>query len=246
MIQNNKQNYILENLYTVFAKYQSSSFLIGSPIYDDIEIWKKTLKNKKLHELNDDDLSRFVGKAMSTWGNENDFKYYLPRILELCYELQAPYDINIIYSKLEDANWRNWNSIEQKSIYDFSIELWTNLLNNSSEKAIYEFKNYFHTLMNFHPNFTELLHLWTLNNQYASIKHLVNYILEEKQFIFDLNYINSTPKNYSKIIEFKSWLLSETVNQKIENSFFENPDSDIAEKCSWAQQILIFERNLLK
>ena len=177
-----------------------------------------------------------------TWGDENDYRFYLPRILELTSELKTPYDIWTIYSRLEDAKWKTWNADEQAALNDFTIELWNNLLIDNSEKAEWEFKDYFHAIAYFHPDFTEILKVWEINNSFASIKHLTNYIFEERQHLFDNNYIDSIEKNTKNIEQFKTWLTSDNILKKIEKAFYDIENKEIAERLSWVEQILTNEK----
>lgn len=232
----------IKKLYDIFAKYQGLSKLEGSPLYDDLETWNKQIRSKKLRELTDDDLSLFAGKVILTWGDENDYRFYLPRILELTAELKTPYDIWTLYSRLEDANWKTWNADEQTAINDFTIELWNNLLIDNSEKAEWEFKDYFHSIAYFYPDFTEILKVWETNNSFASIKHLTNYIFEERQHLFDNNYMDSIQKNTKNIEQFKTWLTSNNILKKIEKAFYDNEKKEIAERLSWVEQILTNEK----
>jgi hypothetical protein len=232
----------IEKLYDIFAKYQGLSKLEGSPLYDDLETWNKQLRSKKLRELTDEDLSLFAGKVILTWGDENDYRFYLPRILELTAELKTPYDIWTLYSRLEDANWKTWNADELTAINDFTIELWNNLLTDNSEKAEWQFKDYFHSIAYFYPNFSEILKVWESNDSFASIKHLTNYIFEERQHLFDNNYIDSIEKNTKNIEQFKTWLTSDNILKKIEQAFYDNEKSEIAERLSWVEQILTNEK----
>jgi hypothetical protein len=232
----------IEKLYDIFAKYQGLSKLEGSPLYDDLETWNKQLRSKKLRELTDEDLSLFAGKVILTWGDENDYRFYLPRILELTAELKTPYDIWTLYSRLEDANWKTWKADEQAAINEFTIELWNNLLNDNSEKAEWEFKDYFHSIAYFYHDFSEILKVWETNDSFASIKHLTNYIIEERQHLFDNNYIDSIEKNTKNIEQFKTWLTSDNILKKIEKTFYDNEKSEIAERLSWVEQILTNEK----
>jgi hypothetical protein len=232
----------IEKLYDIFAKYQGLSKLEGSPLYDDLETWNKQLRSKKLRELTDEDLSLFAGKVILTWGDENDYRFYLPRILELTAELKTPYDIWTLYSRLEDANWKTWKADEQAAINEFTIELWNNLLNDNSEKAEWEFKDYFHSIAYFYHDFSEILKVWETNYSFASIKHLTNYIFEERQHLFDNNYIDSIKKNTKNIEQFKTWLTSDNILKKIEKTFYDNEKSEIAERLSWVEQILTNEK----
>lgn len=232
----------IEKLYDIFAKYQGLSKLEGSPLYDDLETWNKQIRSKKLRELTADDLSLFVGKVILTWGDENDYRFYLPRILELTAELKTPYDIWTLYSRLEDVNWKTWDADEQTAINDFTLELWNNLLNDNSEKAEWEFKDYFHSIAYFYLDFSEILKVWETNNNFSSTKHLINYIFEERQHLFDNNYIDSIEKNTKNIEQFKTWLTSDNILKKIEEAFYENDKNEIAERLSWVEQILTNEK----
>ncbi|MBK8416768.1 MAG: hypothetical protein IPL22_20985 [Bacteroidetes bacterium] len=229
---------IIEKLYVNFAKYQGLSKLEGSILYDDLEKWNRRLRSKKLRELTDEDLSVFAGKVILTWGDENDFRFYLPRMLELTAEFKTPYDIWILYSRLEDANWETWDFNEQKAINDFTIELWNNLLNDNSEKAEMEFKDYFHVVACFYYDFSQMLDVWEANENFASVKHLANYILEERQNIFDNNFINSQVKNTKNVEQFKAWLTSDKIIEKIVKAFYDNEKSEFAERLSWVERIL--------
>lgn len=232
----------IEKLYDIFAKYQGLSKLEGSPLYDDLNTWNKELRSKKLKELTDEDLSRFTGKVILTWGDENDYRYYLPRILELTAELKTPYDIWTLYSRLEDAKWKTWNIEEQNAINDFTIALWDNILNDNSERAEWEFKECFNTIANFYPDFSQVLNIWETKENFTSIKHLTNYIFEERHNIFDNNFIDNRKKNSKNIEQFKTWLTSEKILKKIEQAFYDNEGNEIAERLSWVEQILTNEK----
>lgn len=232
----------IEKLYDIFEKYQGLSKLEGSPLYDDLDIWNKQLRSKKLRDLTNEDLSRFAGSVILTWGDENDYRCYLPRILELTAELQTPFDIWTIYSRLEDANWKTWNIEEQNALNEFTVELWNNILNDNSERAEWEFKEYFHAIAYFYRDFSKILNVWETHDSFASIKHLTNYIFEERQNLFDNNFIDSREKNTKDIEQFKTWLTSDKIIEKIEKAFYDNEKNEIAERLSWVEQILTTEK----
>lgn len=232
----------IEKLYDTFAKYQGLSKLEGSPLYRDLGTWKKELRSKKLRELTDEDLSRFAGKIILTWGDENDYRCYLPRILELTAELKTPYDIWTLYSRLEDANWKTWAIEEQTAINNFTLELWNNLLNDNSEIAESEFIDYFHTIANFYPDFSQVLKVWETNDSFAAVKHLTNYIIEKQQYLFDNKYIYYIVVNIKQIEQFTTWLTSDKIIEKIEKAFYDNEKNEFAKQLSLVEQILTNEK----
>jgi hypothetical protein len=232
----------IKDLYETFEKYHSNLNINGSPNYDDLDDWNKELFAKPLTELNQDDLSRFTGKAITTWGSVNDYKHFLPRIFELTAELKTPYEIWIAFDKLTLAEWNNWTENEHKVIQEFMIALWESILNDNSEKAEWEFKDYFSAIAHFYPNFTELLNVWSESESKASIKHLSEFLIDEQTALFDRKKINGFHDQKENAEEFISWILSDKILNKVQQKYFEFETESFAEKISWAEQIITAER----
>ncbi|WP_298319640.1 hypothetical protein [uncultured Aquimarina sp.] len=240
MISRLKNN--ISELYKTFEKYHSEPTMLGSSLYDDLDKWNKELFSKSLTELNEDDLSRFVGKVMTTWGNANDYKHFLPRIFELTAEFKTPYEIWITFDKLTLAEWNSWDENEQKVIHEFMIALWENIVNDDSEKAECEFKDYFSAIANFYPNFDELIAIWSESESKGAIKHFSNFIINEQTAIFDRKKISGFYDKTENVQEFISWALSDKTLNKIQRKYFQFENESFAEKISWAEQIITTER----
>jgi hypothetical protein len=228
----------IDNLYDTFSKYQANSNMHGSPNYDDLDAWNKDLFVKQLRELTAVDLSRFLGKAMTTWGDTNDYKHFLPRIFELTAQLNTPYEIWIAFDKLEYGQWSTWEDSEVIAIHNYMLALWDSLLKTNTKQAEWSFKDYFSTFANFYPTFADLIDIWDDNTQITATKHLANYILDERHQIFDKGFIDGFHKKYDNIKEFKTWLLSDSTRKRLEQAFFRYEKENFAEKLSWAEKIL--------
>ena len=135
----------IEQLYSVFSKYPGNPQMLGSALYGNIEKWNRDLFSKPLRELSADDLSLFSGKVITTWGEAADLKHFLPRILELTAFLKPPYMIWVTFDRLEMTGWKSWPADEYEAIRTYMLCLWDNLLSDESEKAEWEFDNYFST-----------------------------------------------------------------------------------------------------
>ncbi len=85
-------------LYEVFSRYPLSSNIDYSPLLN-LNREEKRLRSKALRDLMSTDLSDYTSKAMTVFGDEDDFKHFLPRILEL-YVITAQFDLDIIIDKL--------------------------------------------------------------------------------------------------------------------------------------------------
>ena len=232
----------IKELYETFEKYHSNSSMNGSPYYDDLDKWNKELFSKPLQELNEDDLSRFTGKAITTWGSANDYKHFLPRIFELTAELRTPYEIWIAFDKVILAESNNWVEKEKKVIHEFMIALWESIVNDNSEKAEWEFKDYFSAIAHFYPNFTALLNIWSQSESKASIKHLAEFLVDEQTTIFDRKKISGFIDKTENAEEFISWILSDKILNKIQKKYFEFETESFAEKISWTEKIITTEK----
>ena len=77
-----------------------------------------------LRELSGEQLSRYVSGAFLTVGGEDDFRYLLPRILEISVSDPAnAIDPEIVIGKLALANWRAWSVSEQRVIEEL-LDAW--------------------------------------------------------------------------------------------------------------------------
>lgn len=214
----------------------------GSSNYDHLEEWNKELFSKKLNELSAQDLLRFAGKAMTTWGGVDDYKYFLPRIFELIAELNPPYEVWVAFDKLKYGNWDKWEETEKNAIYNYMLSLWDNLLKDDSEKAEWFFMEYFSSIVRFYPRFSDMLNIWEQETGRLSTKHLVEFIFNEREALFDKGYINGLHKNYDNAKELIDWLLSEQTVKRLQEAFYNFEKEELAEKISWAEKILTDEK----
>ena len=63
---------------------------------------------------------------MTTVGDEDDFRHFLPRILELLHtgELAEEVDPEIVLGKLAYANWTTWPPAEQAAVRAALEQIW--------------------------------------------------------------------------------------------------------------------------
>ena len=125
----------LKNLYDAFSKYPLKPTIEGCPCCD-LANSELGLHKRKLKELEWNDLSLFIFKAMTTFGDVDDFKHFLPRIFELyCTSFYgAPYDVGVLFSKLEYANFRSWPK-DERDVTIESLRAWLSDLKVSSADA---------------------------------------------------------------------------------------------------------------
>jgi hypothetical protein len=211
---------LIDNLYDVFSAYPGTQDMQGSPLYGELAAWNKELFSRPLKELSAAQLSRFTGKAMTTWGEADDYKHFLPRIFELTAQLDTPYEVWIAFGKLEYGNWNTWPEKEQVAIHEYMLALWQNLLLDDSEKAEWVFMEYFSSIVNFYPRFADILDIWEKETGDTATKHLVNLIFDQRENIFDQKSIPGFYKKQDHAAELVDWLLSDKIIRRLEKSIF--------------------------
>jgi hypothetical protein len=106
----------VERLRAVFARYPARGEVVGCPCCvsgQDVAA---------LREGSDEALERYAYKAMTTWGDADDFRHHLPRLLAA----SGPdgIDLGILAGKLRYAHWQTWAEDEQAAIRAYLTAMW--------------------------------------------------------------------------------------------------------------------------
>ena len=114
--------------YEVFARYsppQGGTYSAHAGISaDDV----RALRSRSLRELSGRDLSKYSMKALTTWGDENEFRHYLPRLLELVVLESGWTDVPTLFEKLTTGTWRAWPEPEQRAVENLVEAIWRDTL----------------------------------------------------------------------------------------------------------------------
>lgn len=225
----------VEGLYLVFGVYPLSS-LEGCPCCVSATD-KGQVTHRDLRELTEDDLGRYAGKAMTTWGTVEDFKHFLPRMFELTAAFRAPYDEYPIFNKLEYGHWRTWPAVEIEAIERYCRALWDVLLVSDA----WQFHDYFVALASIYPHFDDLLHRWEASANPTAWALLAEEIHEHSRAIFQNKYFNgpylvSVPLSQ----RFRTWVTSKAVQNHLLEAFSQCSE-DAANKLSFAYDLIDYE-----
>ena len=221
----------IEKLYKTFAVYPFKSTIEGCPCCVSGSD-KEKIHSKQLKELEEDDLSRYAFKAISTWGNIEDFKHYLPRIFELLSTTDFIVDTFVVLGKLEYGDWKTWPDNEQKAINDFLLTWWQDLIKSKSYFDLEAFIEIYKLT----GSIDEILLRWTIDFNNNSF---VNYIELVQDYYSDLcrkrnDFKELKEKDADKLL---TWIRSNS--EFFESGFFhfDKTDKDMAEKISNTQYI---------
>jgi hypothetical protein len=114
-----------EKLYSVFSRYPLKPHIDGCPccVHEEDQALIRSLP---LRQLTAEDLGRYAYKALFTWGDVDDFRHFLPRLLELVagYPPFGWIDAEPLLGRLAYADWREWPQREQTAIESFLWLRW--------------------------------------------------------------------------------------------------------------------------
>jgi hypothetical protein len=222
----------VENSYAVFAPYISLPVDKGSPITVTDKM-RLPLETQALRELTKEDLDIFVFKALTTWGNEDDLRHFLPRILELTAN-QAFWTWLGLYQffhKFKLANWKMWPQEEQVAIEVYCQALWRYILD-----LIPVSENIFSSHTNcFLVNLTEILdiqpYLAAWGKSHNEILHLANLVShyglpyqdKETAIVYHVEWLKDN--QYLSVV--RDWLITQEHLETLEIAFFANPSNQL-------------------
>ena len=126
----------IQNLYRVFSAYKLNRKIYGC--YCNVclsENYNQYLHQKKLTELNDEDFIAYLSSCEILSDDQNDFKHFVPRMLELYARPVNPetylYDKNfqtyfydIFCYRLGESLYTKWKVDEVDAVNNFFKELW--------------------------------------------------------------------------------------------------------------------------
>ncbi len=125
----------IEELYSAFGRYGLAERVEGCPCCvsrDD----EQRLRSAPLHRMSAGDLSKYAWKALTTWGDENDFRHFLPRLFELAAdEPDSCLDVQVLFGKLHYGGWQSWPEREQEAISKYLQALWSTTLSGEVEAS---------------------------------------------------------------------------------------------------------------
>ncbi len=221
---------IVDQLYYIFGKYTINSVNLRNNscpcCVNEMEI--KVITTKPLKELSSEDLSHFIRFAISTFGSIDDYKHFLPRILELMLSESSTHIIDdfTCFEKLNYAEWETWPENEIQIIKVFFAELWNENINNE-ENTEFAIGDCF-CLMKMYGNIKKTLDLWTKSKTEISTFFIVNGVLNGFAF--------RTDDNFNKIIS--DWLYSDPILDKLEKVFFNQKEKELSNRIAIAHSIL--------
>ncbi len=131
----------IEAIYDAFSDVAKPSKVDGCPCCMTADEYE-TLTAKPLRELSSGELDEYASDVMLTMGSEDDYQYFLPRILELTIEDDPDWisSAEITANKLQMAGFKRWNEKKQASINDLWLAVIRNIATAESDPELLSFR----------------------------------------------------------------------------------------------------------
>jgi hypothetical protein len=116
----------IEELYRVFSRYPRPRQIKSCPCGCTKPEETAPLLAYTVRELPFDKMENYAFSAMTTQGALNDFRYFLPRLLERLSTVNSRMNPQVVVGKLayEESNWRSWPADEIEAIDRWFSALW--------------------------------------------------------------------------------------------------------------------------
>ena len=223
----------LDGLYDTFGIYP---FRADMPCciphcFDQSEI--DALGAKPLRSLESDDLASFAFSLLLTCGEADDFKHFLPRLLELTATTGLGFvDPELSLGKLQRADWQTWPALERVTVRRY-LTAWWRLELESGQDSL---EDCFAALC-CADNPRVYLDIWRDSSVTQHAVSLAQFVTRNlTMLLLQKNFGTWVGHNSSRIV--KNFLLEPATRARLERAFFECDDSDGCVMLSFAEQLL--------
>jgi hypothetical protein len=207
----------IEDLYSIFGRYalRSDTHIC---LHCHTEQDERRVHLRPLRQLRAEDLRQYASSSLYTWGTEEDFKHFLPRLLELTVEaVDLDFeDPQTIFRKLPYASWWMWPETERLAITRFVRAVWLAALSTPPEElGFYQVKDWICSIAQFEEDLGPYLADWIAADSAEAHRNLAYFILN------DLSFSGKVPAGYwedrrQQWQQLVSWCQTFAIRQKLE------------------------------
>ena len=130
----------VEEVYDAFSDVEKPASVDGCPCCMTADQYEK-LTSKPLRELTYVELDEYASDVLLTMGSKDDYKYFLPRILELSIEEGRDWvtSIEITGNKMKMAGFEEWDKQKQAAIENLWLAVTLEIAASESDPELIGF-----------------------------------------------------------------------------------------------------------
>lgn len=208
---------LINDCYAAFASYPRPHAMHASPLRDPLALLK-TLSSAPLRELTGEQIGPYAGYALTTVGDVDDYKHFLPRILEQAvHEPQwMGTDPPIIAQRLKRGKWLDWPVHEQAAIRALFAGAWSQALQEDPDEE--EADSWICGIACLDLDLAAMLEKWLAAPSINASLQLANFMQTGAKFVFENDTAERAYWSYvdkAKIHQMRRWLLGPPVHQRL-------------------------------
>ncbi|GAA4634928.1 hypothetical protein GCM10023196_078420 [Actinoallomurus vinaceus] len=217
----------VDELYGVFglirrpARVEGCSHCVG-PDED------RRLLDRPLRSLPPEDLARYAAKALNTWGGAEEFRYFVPRLLECAAADAFGYpDPEIVFGKLVTAEWRTWVADERAAVEAFLRAWWAEALEDHPVRP--GIATRLSCLATTGVGLDPFLSAWGRLATTAAIRHLREFVIDDVEWWPDPRLIVFWDRHGPGYRQVITWLTDGRLVAAVEAAFEGETRDDVLE-----------------
>lgn len=179
--------------------------------------------SKPLRELTADDLSKYAGKAITTWGDVEDFKHFLPRLMELIategsVDWRGPEEV---FSRFRYGQWEGWEPRERHAVDSYFVSLWRFVLSRHPvfpgwDPPWWSIANdYLCAVAQATDDLSPYLQMWRVDRSITGLRHLADFVADTVNQAKD-GMLGAWWKGCKAEAQVKEWLSDPATWQRLE------------------------------
>ncbi len=201
---------LLDQGYEAFAHYRKPTALETSPLRNPEKLLKR-LTSKPLRLLEVEDVHEYAAAALTTVGTVEDYKHFLPRLLDLSVD-SAVVEPEVIALKLKAADWLAWPQNQKHVVEQIFAETCGHAFRQHPDKHFAG--KWLVSLAILNIDLTKLfVEIETSDNDSCALQ-LAHLILSELPFAsdpFEQGYWTEVPGN--TLQGTRAWMLSQEIRR---------------------------------
>jgi hypothetical protein len=221
----------VERVYAAFAHcpLKPGFYERCSPYADRRDI-ARGLQIGPVRSLGAPDLAVYAFKARHTMGNADDFKYFLPRMLEL-YALDPEWRAHmasdtVLFEDARDLGWAEWPAVERRAVEGYLSTLWQVLI--QSEPDVLSVDEFHRDVRALGIDFGRYLAQWRAPRSPAGARRLARFVIE---------YLSQPTAFHDVRTQIGDWLMATAVGDELATAYLryerEPFASELATASDW-------------
>jgi hypothetical protein len=222
----------VDELYRAFKRYPLPEDLdrLG---FSDYPAEDKALLGVPLAHLTTVALEHVADHGISTWGSVDDFKHFLPRILDLLGA--GPFVLpEVVFGKFRYAGWRHWPHREQHAVERYLLAYWQCVLAEYPSR-LQNAGDALCSVAGALDDVTPLLHEWMFDTARPALHHLAEFVKEAAPCHFAWKELPNAFWDMNCLPQMQqvgAWLESLELLRRVEKLFFLHCKDDLAQPLS--------------